>query len=81
MTSYEKEIALAEKLESLYRWRRAARQWLVVLDMTPTSDWHLRDRIISRREVCITYGNVYCGEYAGINEARLADFADQRGDA
>ncbi len=71
MTRFQKESALAEKLESQYQWRRAARQWLVVLDIAPATNERLRDQIISRRARCITMGNCFCNDYAGISEARL----------
>ncbi|QWA09818.1 PerC family transcriptional regulator [Sodalis ligni] len=76
MTPFQKESALAEKLESQYQWRRAARQWLVVLDIAPATNERLRDQIISRRARCSSYGNFYCGDYSGISEARLVDHTD-----
>ncbi|XBS71133.1 PerC family transcriptional regulator [Acerihabitans sp. KWT182] len=76
MTTFQKESALAEKLESQYQWRRAARQWLVVLDITPATNDHLREQIIARRAHCITYGNFFCGEYSGISEAHLVDLTN-----
>ncbi len=71
MTRFEQELALAEKLESLSLWRRAARQWLVVLDVTPTPAEKFRDHIAHRRDRCINFGNCFCGPDGGMSTARL----------
>ncbi|NDL64935.1 PerC family transcriptional regulator [Acerihabitans arboris] len=73
MTDFEKEVALAKRLERSYLWRRAARQWLAVIDIVPDAQERLRDALIARREQCISYGNCFCGEYGGISEARIIE--------
>ncbi len=75
-TRLEKEIARARQLEASHLWRRAARQWLTVLDITPHTQEKLRDALAARRAHCITYGNLFCGDYSGIREARLIDMAE-----
>ncbi|WP_230492969.1 PerC family transcriptional regulator, partial [Martelella alba] len=72
----ENEIALAEHLETAGLWRRAARQWLAVLDILPASQEQRRSQITARRAYCITMGNYFCNDYAGISEARLVDYVD-----
>jgi hypothetical protein len=74
--SFESELALAEKLEAAGLWRRAARQWLTVLDILPTSQEQRRSHVIGRRAECITMGNCFCTNYSGISEARLVDHSD-----
>ncbi len=76
MTRLEIEIARAKQLEASRMWRRAARQWLVVLDITPHTQERQRDILAARRAHCITYGNFFCGDYSGIREARLIDMSE-----
>ena len=76
MSRFSQEVAIAEKLEGMRLWRRAARQWLVVLDITPVKEERLRDMLTMRRAKCITQGNCFCNDYSGISEARLVDDSD-----
>lgn len=73
MTDFEQKIARAQQLERCHLWRRAAHQWLAVIDITPETHERLRDGFIARRERCITYGNCFCGDYGGISEARIIE--------
>jgi hypothetical protein len=76
MSIFEIEFAKATALESAHLWRRASRQWLVVLDILPGSQEQLRSNIIARRAECITMGNCFCTNYSGISEARLVDHSE-----
>ncbi|WP_410016251.1 PerC family transcriptional regulator [Sodalis sp. C49] len=73
MTELITAITLAKRLESRRLWRRAARQWLAVIDITPDTHERLREGFIARREKCITNGNCFCGDYGGISEARIIE--------
>ncbi len=71
MIIFDRAFARARELEESKLWRRAARQWLTVLDNLPASQEQQRSHIIARRARCITMGNCFCNDYAGISEARL----------
>lgn len=74
--NFEKDFAQAQALESAGLWRRAARQWLTVLDNLPATQEQQRSNVIARRARCIGMGNCCCNDYAGISEARLVDYSD-----
>ncbi len=70
---YRRLRQLAEQLEEKQLWRRAARQWLAVMDAT--DDERLRGKAAERSTSCIQHSTVYRADFCdgGIAEATLAD--------
>ncbi|MFP1742491.1 PerC family transcriptional regulator [Lonsdalea quercina] len=64
------DIALAESLEDRGLWRRAAQQWLMVLDQTDISG--NRELIVLRRQRCLRRAQGIRNQYSGVREMTVS---------
>ncbi|MFP1951723.1 PerC family transcriptional regulator [Lonsdalea quercina] len=64
------DIALAESLEDRGLWRRAAQQWLMVLDQTDISG--NRELIVLRRQCCLRLAQGIRNQYSGVREMTVS---------
>ncbi|MFJ5503843.1 PerC family transcriptional regulator [Pectobacterium carotovorum] len=58
------DIELAKQLEEKQLWRRAARQWLTVMDRTKGTTE--RGLVATRRSICLSRARIATQQYSGV---------------
>ncbi|MEQ9941079.1 PerC family transcriptional regulator [Pectobacterium aroidearum] len=58
------DIELAKELEEKQLWRRAARQWLTVMDRTNGTTE--RGLVATRRSICLSRARIATQQYSGV---------------
>ncbi|AOR64838.1 PerC family transcriptional regulator [Pectobacterium wasabiae] len=64
------DIELAKQLEEKQLWRRAARQWLTVMDRTKGTTE--RGLVATRRSICLGRARMTTQQYSGVRVMTVA---------